>query len=258
MLRICPVCGRNYDADPVRLSHGRQTTCGRTCSYKLRAAKTTKSVPAFCSTCGSQFLRCPSHAKSKHEGVYCSRQCHYAGRSAGTTKRIVSSPYVLVKEYDRKAAGKKAAATRKRLGNHRHGEATREKLRLAAAAQIARRGTRQVSKIEEKVAEELVRIGVAHERQIAIRHPVTGRFCALVDFRLSPTRVIEVNGTFWHADPRFYPDGPQSPAQLRTADRYRKKIAALDELGIEVVEIWEADIDKDVVQAVATATLAHR
>src|SRR5699024_11048223 len=31
--RECPVCAVSYEADPVRLRHGRQTTCSRACSY---------------------------------------------------------------------------------------------------------------------------------------------------------------------------------------------------------------------------------
>ncbi len=33
----CPVCGATYLAEPARLRHGRQSTCSRACSYKLRA-----------------------------------------------------------------------------------------------------------------------------------------------------------------------------------------------------------------------------
>src|SRR5699024_281803 len=42
-----------------------------------------------------------------------------------------------------------------------------------------------------------------------------GRFVACVDFMLSDGRALEVNGTFWHTDPRVYPDGPTFPAQVR-------------------------------------------
>lgn len=39
--RTCPMCGINYFADLVRLKHGRQSTCSRACSYKLRASSRT-------------------------------------------------------------------------------------------------------------------------------------------------------------------------------------------------------------------------
>ncbi|OGB20608.1 MAG: hypothetical protein A3I66_22850 [Burkholderiales bacterium RIFCSPLOWO2_02_FULL_57_36] len=41
----CPVCGNNYFADPVRLKHGRQSTCSRACSYKLRVS--LRTAPFF-------------------------------------------------------------------------------------------------------------------------------------------------------------------------------------------------------------------
>lgn len=158
--------------------------------------------------------------------------------------------------YDRKASARKAVQTRRSRGNYGHSESTRERLRLATARHLALVGNRQVSKIEDEVAKELLRIGVSFRRQVAIRDPVTGRFCALVDFQLSDRVVIEVNGTYWHADPRFYPEGPVTTSQVRTCDRYQRKMAALRGLGVEVVELWEADLREGVQDAVANAVRA--
>ena len=35
----CPACSKEYEADPGRLKHGRQTSCSRECSYILRGKK---------------------------------------------------------------------------------------------------------------------------------------------------------------------------------------------------------------------------
>lgn len=69
MLTNCQVCQKDYEADPKRLQHGRQTTCSRECSYKLRAGKRTKRKIKRC-PCGKEFCGLPRN-------VYCSRKCVY-------------------------------------------------------------------------------------------------------------------------------------------------------------------------------------
>ncbi len=252
--RVCPVCECHYEADPVRLRHGRQTTCGRACSYQLRAAGSARPILMSCPVCTKQFVRSPSTVKSKHQSVYCSRACHYAGRSLGLTRRVVITPYVIVNPHDHSAASKKTWKTRRQNGTDRHTEATRERLREATSQHIASQPNGiHVSKLEDKVAEELTRRGVPFTRQVAIRNPTTGRFAACVDFLLRGRVVLEVNGTFWHADPRFYPDGPTFPAQLRTATAYARKLSFLTAADIPLVEVWEADITKGIKDAVGHA-----
>jgi len=255
--RLCPVCKRNYEANPVRLSHGRQTTCGRACSYQLRAASMSRPIPIVCSVCSKQFTRSPSTVKSKHQGVYCSRTCHYAGRGLGTTKRVVGKPYTITAIWDRSEAGFRAAETRKRLGNNRHTEATRERLRDATSRHIASQTDGiHVSKIEDEVAQELTRREILFRRQVGIRNPANGRFVACADFLLAERIVLEVNGTFWHSDRLFYPDGPKYPAQKRTAEAYARKIAYLAAASIPFVEVWEADLSESVEHAVGQALQA--
>lgn len=84
--RTCPVCDTVYQADPVRLRHGRQTTCSRACSYRLRSAPRVKRQPCVCATCGHQMERKPSQIKAKHGASFCSRECHYAGRRLGLVR----------------------------------------------------------------------------------------------------------------------------------------------------------------------------
>ena len=248
--RDCPACGATYDADPVRLRHGRQTTCSRSCSYQLRAATLRTAVDLTCSACGDQFKRAPAAIKSKHQGVYCSRQCHYRGRSLGLTKRVVVDPYV-VTDYDRKPAARKAWTTRRKRGTDRHSEATKAKLRSIAIRRMS--GTaRAVSGLENEVAEELTRRGVVFDRQVGIRDPTTGRFCACVDFVIGGC-AIEINGSYWHADPRVYPGGPGTPSQWRTVIRYARKRGHLFRLGVPLIEVWESDIRENIANAIDRA-----
>lgn len=251
--RTCPVCQRKYKADTQRLKFGRQTTCSRKCSYEFRARKLTTSVLVICAVCGKQFKRSPTQIKSKHKSVYCSAACQYAGRGLGLTKRIVSKPYVITEagRIAHKGAAQRGALTRKKNGNSRHSEETVAKLREATTKRIMSGKIKRVSKIEYVVAQKFTDLGIVFIQQYGIRDPKTGRYTASLDFFLPEQNIaIEVNGTFWHADPRFYDASNLSPAQRRTVKGYAKKIDVLRELGIELREIWEHDLRQSVDNAV--------
>lgn len=255
--RTCPICGDVYEADTNRLKHGRQTTCSRSCSYELRGRKQRKErVTLTCSTCGKEFERLPSKIKSKHEGVYCSRSCHYKGRTLGYTKRIVDGGYDVSpegREAQREAA-KKARKTRLEKGNYGHTEATKEKLRAKTAEAIAAGKFDRVSEIEDVVAEEMSALGIDFVRQKGLRSAETGRYVACLDFFIPDKKVaVEVNGTFWHADPRFYDRSDLTSAQERTLDRYSRKESILEARGINLIEVWEHDIKEDPQEAVENA-----
>jgi hypothetical protein len=117
---------------------------------------------------------------------------------------------------------------------------------------LAKNLVSSVSGVEDRVAKELDRQRIAYQRQVPIRDPVTGMYGACVDFLIDGT-AIEVNGTYWHSDPRVYPNGPQNKSQGRTARAYKKKTDLLSRIGIPVVEIWEADVDKNIVRTVKKA-----
>ena len=111
---------------------------------------------------------------------------------------------------------------------------------------------RTVSSVEDMVADELSRRDVPYERQVKVRDTESGMFVACVDFMVNGV-AIEVNGTYWHADPREYPDGPVFMSQKRTFERYEKKVKALARLGIPLIEVWEMDVKRDVSLAVTLA-----
>ncbi len=103
-----------------------------------------------------------------------------------------------------------------------HTEATKVKLRAANLKQFSDPANRAlaahnqrramidgkvscVSGLEDAVAVVLNELEIEYRRQAGIRDPSTGRYCACVDFALDEQTVIEVNGAYWHADPRLYP-----------------------------------------------------
>lgn len=98
------------------------------------------------------------------------------------------------------------------------------------------------SKLEDIVAEQLLEIRIDFIRQFALRGD-NGCYIGILDFYIpSKNLAIEVNGTFWHADPRFYPDGPIHECQQRVAEKYKRKSEYLQEHGFRLIELWEHDI----------------
>jgi len=111
----------------------------------------------------------------------------------------------------------------------------------------------KISKIENLVAKFFDENNIKYIRQYLVRDTITGRYCATVDFFVGDKYYIEINGTYWHADPRFYPNGPVHDSQKKTHECYTRKVKAMQLMGIYIVEIWEDDIKKDLCNAVRTA-----
>ncbi len=255
--RVCPACGAVYLADPVRLKWGRQTTCSRRCSYGIRADGRKNKVRLNCAACGQEMERPPSHIKGKHGGNFCSRACHYAGRSLGLSGRVVTRPYVISEAAHEgwRRGSIKTVAKRRAGDNYRKSEETIAKLSAATARALAEGKVGVPSQLEDKVAVHLERLGTPFVRQFAFRDG-RGRFALVVDFWFPGTRTaLEVNGTYWHADPRVYPI-PINAMQERCAARNARKLQCLAEQGIRVVELWELDFKSNPTKAVLEAHAA--
>ena len=83
MIRSCPVCKTEYEVDPKRLKHGRQTTCSRECSYKRRAALLAERSASKLCSCGTEIS-----AKRK----YCSNECRVRYRNPNKNKNTHRIP----------------------------------------------------------------------------------------------------------------------------------------------------------------------
>jgi len=242
--RKCPVCSRTYEADITRLKHGRQTTCSRDCSYALRADQLKHSISMTCAICGLDFTRPLSQVKGKYGAQFCSPACHYRGRTLGKSLRIVQKPYN-ISEAARVAwreGAKKTRKTRIERDNYKHTEASKARLRDANCRAIAEGRINTSSELEKKAVPVLDSMGVEYVAQFPVRDS-NGRFVCVFDFFIPVHKVaVEVNGTFWHSDPRLYPQGPVHSVQKRNAIKWAQKLVTAQRLGYRVVELWEKDI----------------
>lgn len=63
------------------------------------------------------------------------------------------------------------------------------------------------------------------------------------DFLLENGKIIEVNGDYWHCNPRIYGNGPEDEIQVKHVLRdYSKKCYYLSN-NIDYIEVWEHDIN---------------
>ena len=113
----------------------------------------------------------------------------------------------------------------------------RERHALLTTKQIKEGRTgKAYNKLENKVAENLRSMGKVFEQQYRL-----GRYS--YDFYIpQDNTLIEVHGTFWHADPRVYDHSTLTPIQIRNTQNDIKKSAYAIEHGYKLKVIWELDI----------------
>jgi G:T-mismatch repair DNA endonuclease (very short patch repair protein) len=109
--------------------------------------------------------------------------------------------------------------------------------RTAAAQQATGVPGRAYNRLEAKLAKMLGDAGVDFRWQFPLGPYV-------YDFLLPDRTLVEVHGTFWHADPRRYDPGALTPTQRRNLlhDVDKKLFAAARGYRLKVV--WEADLNK--------------
>lgn len=92
------------------------------------------------------------------------------------------------------------------------------------------------NKLEALVAKMLTAQGIQFEQQFRL-----GRF--LFDFYVPASNtLIEVHGTFWHADPRVYGDKPLTPIQERNLANDKRKAERAERDGYKLMVLWEYDV----------------
>lgn len=114
----------------------------------------------------------------------------------------------------------------------------REKHALLTIKQIKEGRTgKSYNKLETKMSQLLDLLKIEYEPQFQVK-------TYLFDFYLSKYNIlIECDGTFWHADPRKYPDKNKlSKIQKRNIanDKLKNKVA--EDLNFNLIRFWEEDI----------------
>lgn len=136
------------------------------------------------------------------------------------------------------------SAKKRKVHGHsgkKHTNRTKEKLRKIKSMHWARGDFNRVSSIEIKTKEFLETLNTT-EKPIHQYQVVYFTF----DFAYPDHKIaIEVQGSYFHVDPRIYPDGPKTAVQRRNFGRDKAKKKFTSKLGWTIIEVWEPEINDE-------------
>lgn len=104
-------------------------------------------------------------------------------------------------------------------------------------------GTRERTKPEIKVKELLDNLGVKYGEQVFLNFKgENGRISVQPDFKIGNNKVIEVQGDYFHVNPKKFDLRKLTKTQIKTIHRDQIKHSIYMENGFKVLYIWEDDI----------------
>lgn len=119
----------------------------------------------------------------------------------------------------------------------KHTPEAKEKMRIATASRYQNGFFRKPSKIHLKVKAFLDSLSIVYSEE---HHLV---YYSL-DFGFPELKIcIEVQGSYFHVDPRIYPNGPIDKIQRRNYGRDIAKRKFLSSLGWKIIEVWEPEVN---------------
>lgn len=234
-LRLCQTCRKPFRTSsyPCFEKRGFGKFCSRQCSgNSCSKATDTQVITMF-----AQLRSCSEIA----ERLGCSstvvaRRLRRNGLSYGKSRNGQNNG-MYGKTHTEEAIKKIIDANHRQFSNQeardRHAALTCEQIRSG-------RTGKAYNNLETKVAYAFSTLGTKFVQQFRL-----GRF--LYDFFLPDSNtLVEVHGTFWHADPRRYADRRLSPIQIRNVANDKRKAEYAEDHGYKLKIIWEADVESGV------------
>lgn len=111
------------------------------------------------------------------------------------------------------------------------------------------------SKIELQTQKILTTAGINFEKHIPIKY---GKSYHQADILIRPNKIIEVNGDYWHFNPKFYRAEQQVKIRKKIVkakdiwDKEELMLNKLREMGYEILIIWGYDLKKNLEQITKT------
>jgi very-short-patch-repair endonuclease len=283
---ICAECGSLTFVPPWRGPNGRNPRlyCNRKCYEKSLQRK----VERVCPQCKQIFFTTPSVVE-KGKGVYCSRACFDITLHARILDEKIAALYLVegkdIADIARELGVtgmsihhrmKKAGIPRRNRSESSRGErngmfgrthnaqsrqkireanfiqfsdpAARERHGIITAIQIAEGRTGKTNnKLEQHFTKLLQSLHIKYQQSYRI-----GR--SIYDFYLPDIHtLVECDGTFWHADPRTYPDRTKlSKVQQKNVENDARKNKLAEDKGFQLLRFWEHDIYHESDQIIET------
>lgn len=120
---------------------------------------------------------------------------------------------------------------------HRHSEDTKNKLRINTLKMIKDGKYKQTNTKPFLTFERFLNdLNIKYEKEKVISHWSFDFF--LIDYSI----LIEVDGDYFHSNPKLYPNGPETKTQRVNHYRDLKKNQFCIDSGLKLVRFWESDI----------------
>lgn len=145
----------------------------------------------------------------------------------------------LSQEHIEKLKAARARSPVKARHTQKHSKKTREILKIRQAEKWKKGVFNRKTSIEIKVEDFLKELGLL--KDFCFQEQV--KYFTL-DFGDKKRKIgIECQGTFFHTDPRVYPNGPITAIQKRNAGRDKSKRIFFEKEGWLIIELWETEIN---------------
>ncbi len=158
------------------------------------------------------------------------------------TVRKVAQCRVGVKTPDDVREKQSISAKKRKIHGHtgiKHSEATKQILREKTAQRYSNGIFKRESSIHIKMREFLNSLPLLER----LGEEQCVQFFS-IDFAFPDVKIgIECNGTYFHVDPRIYPNGPKDAIQRRNFGRDKIKLDFLLKEGWKILSIWETEIN---------------
>lgn len=224
--RACASCGKMF---PPRGPSSKAKYCSKRCF----GVAIQKRVNMACAQCGSKKKINTCHAE-RNAIFTCSRKCLLSFRNLNTEYKLARGKSISLSVREKWATDVAWATSRS------------EQLSRSNIARI-KAGMKSATSAEMTFSKILDSLDIAYKAQFAYRSTVF-RCAKIYDFYLSRRNIlVEVHGTFWHADVRVYPDRKKLSIVQRAniENDGMKEMIARDELGMKLLIVWEKDLQEN-------------
>ena len=240
---ICENCLKKFKIKNSSLKYGRGKCCSRKCvdenkkktmvgenngmygkttsmNQKIIASETLSKLHK-----SSEFK---NHCKEKLRD-YVEMHGYYPGQSPESIKRRAETVSKMSKEEKRKNREKTELECIKRYGK------TPVQIRREALNKC------KVTSIEKKISNILNKIGVKYTQKYTL--PFENSYKEYDFFIDGKNILIEADGDFWHANPKFWLDKPLLDVQISNISNDELKNGLAKNLGYKLLRFWETDIN---------------
>lgn len=225
---------------------GPDCPCGK-CGRKLKVVKDGKELRWSKFACGRNpgILQWSEEAKTKRKGsgnpMYCATPWNAGMNKTNSDYGKKMSKIQTGRTTSEETKQKQAESAKKRKVHghtgHKHSEASKELMRQATLKRINDGAFPQTDTLPCKEMEKILKKNKIKYK----KEHIVGSWA--FDFYLPKCKIlIEVDGDYFHSNPKIYPNGPQTKTQKINCYRDLKKNKFCEENGHQLIRFWESDI----------------